>query len=151
MVDEVMTAVCGGGASTFRYRDFTEFAVAYAFPSASGRLERASLPAPGTTRRKPLMSDLTLAAERRDTTGSGPSGRLRNEGRIPAVLYGKGIDTPISITVDHREVRHAFQDKANRLLTFTLTVDGTPHQVKIQEIQRDPVRNTAAHIDFITV
>ena len=97
------------------------------------------------------MSDLTLAAARRDTTGSGPSGRLRLDGRIPAVLYGKGIDTPISLTVDHREVRHAFQDKANRLLTFTLTVDGTPHQVKIQEIQRDPVRNTAAHIDFITV
>ena len=44
MVDEVMPAVCGGGASTFRYRDFAEFAVAYAFPSASGRLERASLP-----------------------------------------------------------------------------------------------------------
>ncbi len=30
-------------------------------------------------------------------------------------------------------------------------VDGTAHRVRIQEIQRDPVKGTAAHIDFITV
>ena len=97
------------------------------------------------------MSELTLAAELRTAIGSAPTGRLRASGKLPAVLYGKGIEKPISITVDHREIRHAFNDAKNRTQIFTLTVDGAPYKVKIQEIQRDPVRNTAAHIDFITV
>lgn len=96
------------------------------------------------------MSQITLAAERRTTKGSGPAGRLRATGKIPAVLYGKGLDAT-SITVDHHEVRQAFNDRANREAPFTITLDGTSYAVKIQAIQRSPRDNTAVHIDFITV
>lgn len=96
------------------------------------------------------MSQITLAAEQRNTKGSGPAGRLRATGKIPAVLYGKGLEAT-SITVDHREVRHAFNDRANRAVPFTMTLDGASYTVKIQDIQRSPRDNTAMHIDFVTV
>lgn len=96
------------------------------------------------------MSEITLQAEQRSIHGSGPVSRLRLEGKLPAVLYGKGMETQ-SITVDHREVRHAFNDSANRANPFTLVLDGKSHTVKLQAIQRHPVKNTAVHIDFMVV
>lgn len=97
------------------------------------------------------MSELTIAAEVRTSSGSADAGRLRAAGKLPAVLYGKGIASPISLVVDHREIRNAFPDRASRTKSFTLVVDGTSHTVKIQDVQRDPVRGTAAHLDFMTV
>jgi large subunit ribosomal protein L25 len=97
------------------------------------------------------MADITFTAELRTSTGSADAGRLRASGKIPAVLYGKGITTPLSLFVDHRELRNTFNDRAVRELPFTLVIGGVSRAVKIQEIQRDPVRGSAAHVDFITV
>ncbi len=97
------------------------------------------------------MSEITLVAELRTALGSANAGRLRATGKLPAVVYGKGLDAPLPIAVDHREIRHAFNNRANRELPFTLVVGGVNHTVKIQEIQRDPVRGSAAHLDFIIV
>jgi large subunit ribosomal protein L25 len=97
------------------------------------------------------MSDITLTAERRTAAGSRAAGRLRAEGKLPAVVYGKGIDAPISVALDHREVRNAFQTSASRDETFTLVLDGANHTVKLHEIQRDPVRGGAAHLDLLVV
>lgn len=97
------------------------------------------------------MADITFTAELRTTSGSAEAGRLRVAGKVPAVLYGKGIDSPISLAVDHRELRNTFNDRAVRELPFTLVVDGVSRTVKIQDIQRDPVKGTAAHVDFMTV
>ena len=96
------------------------------------------------------MADIILEAQRRHETGSRPAGRLRAAGKIPGVLYGKGFP-PVGVTVDHREVRNTFNHAENRTAEFSLVLDGVTHKVKIQEIQRDPVKGTAAHIDFITV
>lgn len=96
------------------------------------------------------MADITLAAQRRTETGSRPAGRLRAAGRIPGVVYGKGVEA-FGVSLDHREVRNTFGHAETRAQAFTLMVDGVAHQVKIQEIQRDPLKGTAAHIDFVTV
>ena len=97
------------------------------------------------------MSEITLNAEVRTALGSANSGRLRASGKLPAIVYGKGLAAPVAITVDHREVRNAFNDRTVRELPFTLVVDGVSHNVKIQDIQRDPVKGGAAHLDFIIV
>jgi large subunit ribosomal protein L25 len=96
------------------------------------------------------MPDITLDAEVRSETGSRPAGRLRATGKLPAVLYGKGLET-VQLTLDHHEVRNALQDRAARQSELTLNVGGTAHRVRVQQIQRDPVRNTAIHIDFLAV
>ncbi len=95
------------------------------------------------------MADITITAQLRPLTGSRPTGRLRSTGKLPGVIYGKG--DPVSIVLDHREVRNTFNDVSKRGLEFTLVLDGVSQRVKIQEIQRHPVRHTATHLDLVRV
>ena len=96
------------------------------------------------------MATVTLSATTRTDTGTANCGRMRAAGRVPAVLYGKG-STPVNLSIDHHELRVTFHEGKRRRESFTLEVDGTPHTVKIQEIQRDPVKGSARHIDFLLV
>jgi len=48
------------------------------------------------------MAELSLEVSRREgPTGKGPAGRLRREGKIPAVVYGARRES-VAITVDRR-------------------------------------------------
>jgi large subunit ribosomal protein L25 len=96
------------------------------------------------------MADITLHADIRTAHGSRPAGRLRAAGKLPAVLYGKGID-PVSLELDHHAVSKALQDATTRGEELNLVVGATTHRVKLHAIQRDPVRRTAAHLDFLAI
>ncbi len=96
------------------------------------------------------MPDITLNAELRTESGSAAAGRMRAAGRIPGVVYGKGV-AAVSISVDHRELRNAFNTSAKRTEEFNLVLGGTTHRVKIQELQRSPLKSAAVHVDFMVV
>jgi large subunit ribosomal protein L25 len=96
------------------------------------------------------MADITLTAELRPLTGSAASGRLRAAGKLPAVVYGSEM-APTSIFLDHHQVSLAFKTTASRSDEFTLVLEGVSHKVKIQEIQRDPVKRSARHLDLKVV
>lgn len=96
------------------------------------------------------MSDITLTAELRSAVGTAAVGRLRTTGKIPGVIYGKGVET-MSIELDHHDVSVTFPSRASREDTFTVVVDGVSIPVKFQDIQRHKTRNTALHIDLMRV
>lgn len=96
------------------------------------------------------MAEITLQAETGRPSGTSASKRLRREGKIPAVLYGHGID-PLSIAVDGRELRHALTGDAGTNALLSLAVDGTNHLAMAKVLQRDPVRGTVNHVDFLIV
>lgn len=96
------------------------------------------------------MSDSVLIAEAGRTTGSAESRRIRREERIPAVVYGQGME-PISISVDRRDLRIALSGSAGMNTILDLTIDGNVYPSIVKEIQRHPVRRTVAHVDFIQV
>ncbi|MDA8056980.1 MAG: 50S ribosomal protein L25 [Actinomycetota bacterium] len=93
------------------------------------------------------MPEITLAAEVGRTTGSSATRRLRAEGKIPGVLYGHGID-PVPLAVDARAFRTAMSGEAGLNTLLSLEVEGRSHLTLARDIQRHPVRNTVAHIDF---
>jgi len=93
------------------------------------------------------MPEVKIVAETGRRTGTRSSGRLRGEGRIPAVIYGHGID-PISIAVDARELRQALSTDAGLNALLSLDVDGTSHLTMARVLQRHPVRHTVMHVDF---
>lgn len=96
------------------------------------------------------MSDSVLIAEAGRTTGSAESRRIRREDRIPAVVYGLGMD-PVSISVDRRDLRIALSGAAGMNTILDLTVDGNVYPSIVKEIQRHPVRRTVSHVDFIQI
>ncbi|MDA0298841.1 MAG: 50S ribosomal protein L25 [Actinobacteria bacterium] len=96
------------------------------------------------------MSDSVLIAEAGRTTGSAESRRIRREDRIPAVVYGKGME-PISISVNRRDLRVALSGTAGMNTILDLTVDGTAYPSIVKDMQRHPVRRTVAHVDFIQI
>jgi len=96
------------------------------------------------------MSETVLTAEAGRRTGSSDARRLRADGKIPAVVYGHGMD-PLSVSVDRRELRQALSGAAGMNTILDLTVDGTVYPSLIKEIQRHPVRRSVQHIDFIQV
>ena len=96
------------------------------------------------------MSETVLTAESGRSTGSANSRRLRREDRIPAVVYGKGME-PLSIDVARRDLRIALSGAAGMNTILDLTVDGTVYPAIVKDMQRHPVRRTVQHVDFIQI
>ncbi len=96
------------------------------------------------------MSNTKLAALPRNTTGSPAARRLRAEGHIPGVIYGQGM-TPISVTIERRELRLALSGPAGSNTVLSLEVDGKSYPAVVKDMQRHPIRRTVAHIDFLQV
>lgn len=93
------------------------------------------------------MAEITLVAEAGRATGSSESRRLRGAGRIPAVVYGHGIDG-ISVSVDGRELRHALSGKSGTNQLLELKIGSDTHLAMARVLQRHPVRHTVIHVDF---
>jgi len=94
----------------------------------------------------------TLAARVRDGAGKGSARRLRGEGLVPAVVYGRHLENPVHIAVDPVEVKKAIATphKLNTLLSLQL--DGQPERlVLLKDYQQDPVSREMLHADFIDV
>ncbi|MDQ0209188.1 50S ribosomal protein L25/general stress protein Ctc [Alkalicoccobacillus murimartini] len=91
-----------------------------------------------------------LKAEKRtDMRGSGTR-KVRNAGFVPGVLYGNKVEsTPVSVeSVDFLKTIR----EVGRNGLFSLQVKGgKKHQVMVQEVQTDPLKDSFVHIDFFEV
>lgn len=97
-----------------------------------------------------MSNTATLTAETGRQLGSAASRRLRAADRIPAVLYGHGMD-PISISVARRDLRIALSGPAGQNTILSLNVGGNSYNAIVKEMQRHPVRRTVAHVDFVQI
>lgn len=88
-----------------------------------------------------------LDAQPRNEFGKGASRRLRREGRIPAVIYGHGID-PVHLSLHGHETLLALRT-ANALLE--MDVDGKSQLALPRQVQRDPVTGFIEHVDLLLV
>lgn len=96
------------------------------------------------------MAEVKLSALMRDDTGKGSARRTRAEGRVPAVVYGRGME-PLSISVDRREFVTALHTDAGMNVLLDIEVDGDTTLALTRELQRDPVRGTLLHADFVKI
>jgi large subunit ribosomal protein L25 len=94
------------------------------------------------------MSTLTLNATARSVTGRKVK-RLRPEGIIPVVLYGREI-VPRNAQVDVIEFEQVLHDGGNSQLV-QIDLEGEQHNILVREIQRHPVRHNLLHADFYAV
>ena len=96
------------------------------------------------------MAEITLTATPRPPQGTRPARRLRNEGKIPGVVYGLGGD-PVTLTVEWRDLRAALVTEQGLNAVIHLEVDGERVPTLVKEMQRHPVRRNVLHVDFIRV
>jgi large subunit ribosomal protein L25 len=96
------------------------------------------------------MADTKLVAELRSDKGSRPAGRLRREGRLPGVVYGLGEES-VSVTVNAHQLGTILSSKSGANTLITLQIDGTDQLALARQIQRDAVKGTLVHVDFIRV
>ncbi|HEY1829027.1 MAG TPA: 50S ribosomal protein L25 [Acidimicrobiales bacterium] len=93
------------------------------------------------------MAEITLAAEVGRSLGTRASRRLRRDGKIPATLYGHGMD-PVSLAVAARDLRIALNGEAGSNQLLNLNTGATTYLALAREMQRHPVANTVTHVDF---
>ncbi|MCA9280034.1 MAG: 50S ribosomal protein L25 [Phycisphaeraceae bacterium] len=89
----------------------------------------------------------TLNADVRERPGSKYAQRLRQNGKLPAVMYGHGQD-PVSITMDAAETLSHIS-KGEKL--FTLKMTGGDQTVLLRDLQFDYLGNNIIHADFSRV
>lgn len=103
------------------------------------------------------MTTLELKSKKRDVLGKKVK-TLRNEGRIPAVVYG-GKNQALSISIDLIEFNKILKIAGETTLVKifidsdgTVGVDGEKFRnVLIYDVFRDPVKDNVRHVDFYEV
>lgn len=96
------------------------------------------------------MQEVVLPLQEGRATGSAPSRRLRQQGSVPAVVYGLGHDT-VSVTVDYRRLRSALSTEAGLNVVLNLELGEQRQLALVKELQRHPVRGDVTHVDFVRV
>lgn len=91
-----------------------------------------------------------LTIQRRSISGTRPVNRLRHEGLVPGVVYGRETK-PLPVTVNQREFIKLLHSKVGEHALVTLRLDDTTSWEKpalVKAIQHDPVDGHIIHIDF---
>lgn len=87
----------------------------------------------------------TIKATARQGLGKRPTRQLREEGSIPAIIYGRG-EAPVAIALSEHDVEVALDHGAR---TLTIDLDGGEQQLLIKEIQYDHLENLPIHLDLL--
>jgi large subunit ribosomal protein L25 len=89
-----------------------------------------------------------LTVSERKRLGSSETRRLRKQGLIPGVLYGRG--EPVAICVEERELRRALTGAGGLHSILDVQIDGTgqAHASILKDYQVDKVRGSVTHVDL---
>lgn len=94
------------------------------------------------------MDKVILEADLRGV-GRHPVRELRNDERVPAVVYGAGAQAQ-PIAVNAKALHKALQQAGTGLMELQIAGQ-RPIQVLAREVQRHPVRHNLLHVDFQAV
>jgi large subunit ribosomal protein L25 len=90
-----------------------------------------------------------LEVEERESRGTRAAKRLRREGMIPGVLYGRG-KPPHAICVRERELRRALTGTGglHAILDVVLDGDKSARPAILKDYQQDPLKGRVVHVDL---
>ncbi len=93
------------------------------------------------------MKSLKITGQKRESLGKKEAKKLREQGLIPGVLYGK--DEVVHLAFSFSDLRAFVYTPSIYLIE--LTIDGEDYKAMIQDIQWHPVEEQILHIDFLKV
>ena len=93
------------------------------------------------------MNTIEIIASARTKTGTKDAKLQRKEGLVPCVVYGG--EEIMHVLIDEREFTKVLDTPETFLIK--LNVDGTSHDVVLQDVQLHPVTDKVNHADFLAV
>ena len=90
-----------------------------------------------------------LEVQERESRGTRASRRLRRDGLVPGVLYGRG-KAPHSICIPERELRRVLTGPGGLHAILDVVLDGqkTARPSILKDYQQDPLRGRLVHVDL---
>lgn len=95
------------------------------------------------------METVKITVAERKESGKGPARRLRKAGSLPAVVYGRGMET-VPVAMSTVALRTAFSG-GSVILELEGDVAGLPRYAVIKQLQVHPVRHAWVHVDLEAV
>ena len=94
------------------------------------------------------MGTVKLPARPRTATGKQGAKHTREQGQVPAVVYGEQEET-ISLSIGAAELRAALATPSGRNVIIQLGLDGADMtRAVIRDMARDPITREILHVDF---
>ena len=90
---------------------------------------------------------LSINAVARSEEGKGASRRLRNQGLVPAVIYG-GDAEPTSVSFKNNELLKAVGTPGFLTSVVEVSVEGAAQKVLVKALQRHPATGDVMHMDL---
>jgi len=94
------------------------------------------------------VAELFVEAEPRTITGKKVS-QLRANGLVPVTVYGSKVE-PMSLQIPYRPLQVVLM-KAGGTSLIDIKVNGETHTVLAREVQRDVLKGTILHADFLVI
>ncbi len=95
------------------------------------------------------MQQKTISIELREKVGKGVARKLRAQGRVPGVVYGKGVE-PVVVSVDAKELAGAIVGEGGRNNLITLQGGGSlnGNTVIVADLQRAALKGEYISVDL---
>ena len=97
-----------------------------------------------------MSEQLTLSAETRERAGKGASRALRNQGRVPAVVYGEKQE-PQPIHVEEKALVKVLHTGHFMNSVVMIDVGGSQTRTLPKDVQFHPVTDRPLHVDFLRI
>jgi len=90
---------------------------------------------------------MKLSAVKRTETGTSASRKARNEGKIPAAIYGKEVET-ISVLINRKEFENTIREVGYNGV-FDIDVEGDTYQVFVKDQDKAALKPEVYHVDLL--
>ena len=98
-----------------------------------------------------MSENTTVTAEMREDVGKGASRRLRREGKIPAVIYGRHRDRA-NLSLEQNELLHLSENESFYSSVLEIRVgEKITQKAVVRDMHRHPYKPIIMHIDFMRV
>jgi len=92
------------------------------------------------------MTEYKLKVENK----SAKAKKMRQEGKIPAIVYGKNVEN-IAVAIDKTAFNRIFENAGTSNLIDIIIEDQKPIKTLVHDFQKDPVSGEILHVDFYKV
>jgi len=94
------------------------------------------------------MPEVIVAKPREGKFNKNAARRVRAAGKIPAVLYGSGLD-PVAVELDPKQISRILYSETGANTILDVEVAGQPAtKAMIVDFQREPIKDKLIHIDL---